>query len=136
MVVMIPKWGGTHFRGIVLVEVPWKAISGIINCRLSSSIHFHDVMHGFRAGRGTSTTTLEAKLLQQFIDMRETVFHVIFLDLRKAYDALDRERCLDILAGCGVGPRTICILRTYWAQFQNAAKVGAIVGPPSRATAG
>ena len=29
---------------------------------------------------------------------------MIFLDLQKAYDALDRSRCLDILEGYVVGP--------------------------------
>ena len=46
-----------------------------------------------------------------------------------AYDALDRERCLDILSECGVGPRTIRILLTYWAQIQMAAKAGGHCGP-------
>ena len=111
-VVMIPKGGGNDFRGIVLVEVLWKAISGIINQRISSSIQFHDDLHGFCAGRGTWTVTIEDKLLQKLITMMETVLHSILLDLRKSYDALDRDRCLGILAGYGVGPRMLQILRT------------------------
>ena len=90
MVVMISKGLGTELRGIGLVEFLWKAISGIINRRLSSSIQFHDALHGFCALRGVGTTTLEANLLQQIIAMRDTVLHAIFLDLSKAYDALDR----------------------------------------------
>ena len=42
--------------------------------------------------------------------MRETVLHSIFLYLHKAYDVLDRNRCLDILAGGGLGPRMLRIL--------------------------
>ena len=72
----------------------WKVVAVILNRRLASSITFHDVLHGFRAGRGTGTATLEAKLLQQLAAMREEVLYVIFLDLTKAYDALDRSRCL------------------------------------------
>ena len=62
------------------------------------------------------TATLEAKILKQLISMRETVFHAILLRLRKAYDALYRELCLDILAVYGVGPRQIRILRKYWCH--------------------
>ena len=40
MVVVIPKGGGTDFWEIELVEVLWKAISGIINLRISYSIQF------------------------------------------------------------------------------------------------
>ena len=81
---MIPKGGGNNFRGIGLVEVLWKAISGIINHRILPSIQFHDALHGFFAGRGTVTTTLEENLLQQIIAMRETVLHAILLELPKA----------------------------------------------------
>ena len=45
--------------------------------------------------------------------MRGVVLHEILLYLQKAYDALDRERCLDILAGYGVGPRTLRFFQTY-----------------------
>ena len=108
---MIPKGGGTNFQGIGLVEFLWKLISGIINFQLSSSIRFHDNLDGFCAGRGTGTSTLEENLLQKLIAMRETVLHAIFLDLHKAYDDLDRECCIDILLGCGVGSRKLRILR-------------------------
>ena len=56
--------------------------------------------------------------------MMKTVLRSILLDLRKAYDALDRDHCLGILAGYGVGPRTLRILRTYWAWIHMEAKVG------------
>ena len=68
--------GGPHpegkgdYRGIGLVEVMWKVVAVILNRRLTSSITFHDVLHGFRAGRGTGNATLEAKLLQQLAAMR------------------------------------------------------------------
>ena len=51
----------------------------------------------FRAGCGTTTTTLKSKLLQHLAALRDDVLYMIFLDLNKAYDALDRSRCLDIL---------------------------------------
>ena len=35
--------------------------------------------------------------------MREEVLYVIFLDLTKAYDALDRSQSLEILKVYGVG---------------------------------
>ena len=111
------------------MEVLQKAIPGIINRRLLSSVQFHDILYLFRAGRGTGTATLEANILQQLIYMRETVLHYIFLDLLKAYDALDRERRLDILAEYGVGPRTIRILRTYWSRLHMVGKSGGRYGP-------
>ena len=107
-----------------MVKVLWKAIASIINCRLTEAISFHDTLHGFRAGRGTGTATLKAKLLQQLTDMRGAVIFEFFLDIHKSYNALDRERALDLLTAYGVGPRTVRLLRTYWDRLTMAAKAG------------
>ena len=45
--------------------------------------------------------------------MREAVLHEIFLDLQKADDALDWDRCLEILAEYRVGPRALRLIRAY-----------------------
>ena len=77
MVVLIPKGGG-DYHGIGLVDVVWKVVAAILNRRLTASITYHDFLHGFRAGRGTGTATLEAKLLQQLAALREEVLYVIW----------------------------------------------------------
>ena len=50
------------------------------------------VCHPCQAGAGNRTE--EAKLLQQLAALREEVLYLIFLDLTKEYDALERSRCL------------------------------------------
>ena len=47
-VVLIPKGKG-DYRGIGLVEVMWKVVEVILNCRLTSSITFHDVLQDVQA---------------------------------------------------------------------------------------
>ena len=106
---LIPKEGG-DYRGIGLVEVICKAVAVILDHRFTAAITYHDFLHRFRAGSGTGTATLELKLLQQVASLREGVLHTIFLDLHKAYNALDRSRCLGILEGYGVGPRDLHLL--------------------------
>ena len=103
------------------MEVMWKVVAAILHRRLTASITYHDFLHGFRVSRGTGTTNLDAKLLQQLAALREEVLYVIFLDLHKAYDALDRSRCLEILEGCGVGPRARRLLRAYWGKMKMVA---------------
>ena len=56
-VVLIPK-GKKDYRVIGLVEVVWKVVATILNCHFTSSITYHDSLHGFRTGRGTGTATL------------------------------------------------------------------------------
>ena len=73
------------------MEVVWKVVMMITNCHFTTSITFHDVLHGLKVGSGTGTDSLDAKLIQQLTATREEVFYEIFMDLHKAYDALDRE---------------------------------------------
>ena len=65
--------GRLEARGIGLVEVMWKVVVAVLNLFFISSITYHNSLHGFRAGRGTGTATLEAKLLQQLVALREEV---------------------------------------------------------------
>ena len=90
-VVLITK-GKMYYHGIGIVEVMWKVVAAILNLRITASITFHDFLYGFREGCSTCTATINAKLLQQLEALREEVLYVIFLDLYKAYDALDRSR--------------------------------------------
>ena len=88
--VLIPKGGG-DYHVIGLVDMIWKAVTVILNLRFTASINYHNSIHGFWAGCGTGTITLEVKLLQQVTTLREAVLHAIFLDLHKSYFALDRS---------------------------------------------
>ena len=49
---------------------------------------------------------------------------MIFLNLHKAYDALDKSRCLEILEVYGVAPRACRLLQTYWRRLTMAARAG------------
>ena len=86
------------------MEVIWKEMAAILNLQITASITFHNFLHGSQACCGKGTATLEANLLQQLAALWEEVLYVIFLDLHKAYDALERYRCLEFLEGYGVGP--------------------------------
>ena len=72
----------------------------------------------------TGTATLKTKLLHQLANLRKEVLYGIFLDLHKAYDALERSRCLEILEGYGVGPRARWLLRAYWGKMTMVARAG------------
>jgi hypothetical protein len=46
---------------------------------------------------------IKAKQTQQLAHIEQAPFYRVFVDLRKAFDAMDWERCLFILEGHGVG---------------------------------
>ena len=112
-VVLVPK-GKRNFRGVGLVEVLWEAVASLLNQRLNEVIIYHDALCTFWEGRGTGTVSPEAKLIQHLTAMREAVLFGVFLDLEKAYDALDQERFPELIAAYRVGPRMLRLLHTYW----------------------
>jgi len=127
IVILIPKGRG-EFRGIGLLEPMWKVIENIMDGRLQA-IELHDCLHGFMTGRGTGTATIEAKLNQQLAFLEQMPLYQIFVDLKKAYDSVDRSRCLDIMAGYGVGPNFIRLLTHFWASTEMVCKaVGGYFG--------
>ena len=109
---LLPKGNG-DYQGIGLLEISWKVIELIINRRITDKVTFHDALHGFRARRGTGTVCIEAKLLQQLSKMVQKTLHFIFLDLRKAYDIVNRERLLEIPEGYGAGPNVLGLVKFY-----------------------
>jgi hypothetical protein len=112
ILVLIPK-PDQSFRGIALLETIYKLISMIIHQRLTTSIKLHDVVHGFRANRGTGTSTMNVKLLMQKAKRESNPLYMIFLDIKKAYDTLDRERTIEILQKYGVGPNICRVIQKY-----------------------
>ena len=134
IVVLIPKGGG-DYRGIGLLEVAWKAIEGVLDGRLKG-VALHDSLHGFREKRGCGTGIMEAKLLQQLATIEQCPLYGIFLDLRKAYDAMDRSRCLLILKDCGVGFKTLRLIQRFWDQGILICRASGCYGEPFKAKRG
>jgi Reverse transcriptase (RNA-dependent DNA polymerase) len=132
--VLIPKYGGS-LRGIGLLEVVWKLISTIIKERLGC-IPFDDALHGFRPGRGTGNATLRAKLLTESSLRRGTMLYQIFLDLKKAYDTLDRARTLSILEAYGMGPNLLSLLKTFWLDLKLVPRQSGFYGQPIKTSRG
>jgi hypothetical protein len=112
IVVLIPNGKG-DYCGIGLLEPIWKVLEQIMDCRLDA-IELHNCLHGCRAHRGAGTRVIEAKLAQQLSYLELKPFYWVFLDLKKAFNSMDQERCIGILEGYGAGPRMIRLIRGYW----------------------
>ena len=53
---------------------------------------------------------------------------MIFMNLQKGYEDLERSRYLEILEGYGVGPRACRLLWIYWGRLRMVAKAGGYYG--------
>ena len=59
---------------------------------------------------------MEVKLAQQLVILEQSPFFRICLGLKKAYNAMDRDRCLKILQDVGVGEKTIHLISRFWKE--------------------
>ena len=98
----LPKGKG-EYRGIELVEAICKMITTIINSHFRKAISIHAYLHGFRQGMGTVTVTVEVKMVQQMAGIFNKPLFQMFLDVKKAYNSLDRMRCMKIFQGYEIG---------------------------------
>ena len=135
VIVLIPKGTSGDFRGIGLLEPFWKTIECIIDDRLNV-VDFNDCLHGFVKKRGCGTAGIEAKLLQQLSYLQQTPLFGIFIDLRKAYDAMDRDRCVEILKGYGVGPNILRLIVNFWDSAELVCRASGRYGAPFKAKRG
>ena len=131
-VVLIPKGGG-NYRGIRFLEPLWKVVEVLMDKRLQA-IEFHDCLHGFLVGRGTVTATIEAKLAQQLAYLEQEAMFGIFIDLCKAYDAMDWDHCFVIMQAYGVGPN-ICrlLIKHFWDNAVLVCWASTSFGTPFQA---
>jgi hypothetical protein len=79
-------------------------------------IALHDILHVCRNGQGTGTVVIEAKLTQKLAHIEQAPFYGGFIDLKKAFDAMDQERRLFILEGHGVDQSMRRLICHFWDE--------------------
>ncbi len=87
VIILLPKGNG-KYRGIGLIEPFQKVIQVIVSERLGV-IGIHDCLHGFMSNRGMVTAILELKLAQQLAYLEQEALFSTFIDVKKAYGAMD-----------------------------------------------
>ena len=92
-------------------------MDALIDTRLRASLQMNDVLRGFRAGIETGMAIMKLKLTQELSSIYQDPLFLVFLDLRKSDDTVERERLLITMEGYGAGPRLCGLLETFW-DFQ------------------
>ena len=88
-----------NYHGIFLLSVPGEVLSLVLLNRLETIIdpQLKESQCGFRKGRDTVDQIWVARqIIERATEYRTTV-HLVFVDLTKAYDSVDRSALLTIL---------------------------------------
>ena len=79
---------------------------------------------------------MEMKLAQGLAQLKQMPMWATFIDLRKAFDAMNRERLLEILEDRGVGSNLLRLIRVFWEMATFCCRAGGNHGRPFKAFRG
>ena len=123
-----------NYRPIAVTDSILRLYAGVLNARLLNFTEEAglrvDTQTGFRPGL---STVHHLFTLQHFIDAQQPLF-VCFLDLKGAYDHVNRDLLWEALRRLGISGRLLGALQSMYEGCSVAIKVGGRVSPglPSR----
>ena len=90
----------------------WKVLKKVLDGRLVN-LQCHDCLYGFLANRGCGTTILKTNLAQQLAFLEQEQMFGGFIYLKKAFNAMHREICVEILQNHGMGEKAMWLITTF-----------------------
>ncbi len=72
-------------------------------------------------------------MTQQLAHIEQTPFYGVFIDLKKAFDAMDRERCLLLLEGHGASSNMRRLICNFWDEATKVCRTSGNYGAPFKA---
>jgi Reverse transcriptase (RNA-dependent DNA polymerase) len=126
----LPKTGDlsnpNKWRGIALGDIAAKCISSIIATRLTQHLVSFgmDEQCGSIYKKGCVDATFSLKLALQTLHEHNKEAYVLFVDLVKAYDSVNRELLWKVLKRFGVPNKMITVLQKLHKNIKYAMKVG------------
>ena len=127
---ILPKSGDlsnpNKWRGIALGDICAKTISSILAHRLTKHLAKFgiDEQCGSLFGKGCADATFTLKSALQTLREHQQEAHVLFVDLVKAYDSVNRELLWKILKRYGIPDETITVLKKLHTNVTYIMSVG------------
>ena len=107
----------SNYRGLSPVAHAREVLLKIVDNRLGDFCEEAGILPeeqcGFRPQRSTTDMIFVVRRLQELGRTSNTSLAICFIDLAKAYDSVDRVLLWEVLAGFGVPPRVIKVIRMF-----------------------
>ena len=131
IIVPIPKKGTTsdlnNYRGITLLNVSGKLLTGISNARLEKLVDTFSMLEenqaGFRKGYRTTNHifTLQA-IITHFVHADNKKLYACFVDFKKAFDKVSHALLWHKLMRFGLGGKFLALVRAMYAQVKSCVQ--------------
>ena len=106
-----------NHRGISLLSIAGKALARILLNRLSDHVLSNNIIPesqcGFRAGRGTTDMIFTIRQVQEKCREQHRDLYMIFIDLTKAFDSVNRQGLWSVLRRIGCPDKFVKIIQSF-----------------------
>ena len=103
-----------NWRGISLLSIAGKVISRILLNRLVDAIAeeiLPESQCGFRRGRGTTDMVFTLRQIQEKSREQQKPLYMVFIDLTKAFDSVNRDALWKVLQKMGCPPKFVSLVK-------------------------
>ena len=136
-----------NYRGISLLSVPGKVYTMLLHNRMKSAVDkvLSEQQCGFRPGRGCVDQIFSVRRIMEMAGEFNKPLHICFVDLKKAYDSVNREALWRILESMGVPKKIVDLLAdlhdgtaacvkgfgrlSNWFPIKTGVRQGCIIAP-------
>ena len=122
-----------NHRGISLLSIAGKILARIVLNRLQKHIEERNVIPesqcGFRPKRGTSDMIFSIRQLQEKCRERNLDLYMVFIDLTKAFDTVNREGLWKILKKIGCPDTFVEIIKLFHDDMTAKVMDGGEISP-------
>jgi hypothetical protein len=121
---LLPKKGDLslpkNYRPISLLDVLSKILSSILGNRINSHLELHGLKEqaGFMKSRGCADATSSFKITLQNLQAADQDSDVLFVDIVKAFDSVNREMLWQILEKYGIPKETISVIKKMYTDVR------------------
>lgn len=129
-----------NHRGISLLSIAGKVLARILLNRLSGYVFLQDIVPesqcGFRCGRGTTDMIFTVRQIQEKCREQHRDLYMVFIDLTKAFDTVNREGLWQILKKIGCPKKFVNLIRSFHDGMMGCVLDCGEVSAPFRVTHG
>ena len=115
-----------NYRGITLLSITGKLYARVILNRIWPTVerHYPEAQCSFRGGRSTNDMMFALRQLIEKCHEQHQQLHLIFVDLVKAFDTVNRPLLWSLLAKIGIPTKIINIIKSFHDGMNAKVSIG------------
>ena len=116
-----------NHRGISLLSVVGKILARVILNRIITHIVpsvYQESQCGFRSGKGTVDMIFALRQIQEKSREQNNDLYMVFIDLTKAFDTVNREALWKVLRKLGIPENMLNVICSFHDGMQASVRVG------------